>query len=144
MPNADDIFRLFEEGDPNGDARVEKIVNQLDEIGSTTEFQLGMFTKLIQNNIVFQEKLEKFFKDIGKKYDKETTKKSSEYTVFNRAWYYIEKVDADSDEFVTIILEHNMNYTRDALERAVLYFEQQEEYEKCAHLFKILEIIKKV
>ena len=143
VPNADDIFRLFEEGDPNGDARVDKIAQQLDLINDTIEFNLGMFAKLIQNNIVFQEKLKKFFKDIGKDFDEKTTKQASEHTVFNRAWYYLNKVDVDDEKLVLTVLEHNTEYLENSLERSLLYFENTEEYERCAHIHSILEVIKK-
>lgn len=144
MPRPEDIFRLFEEGDPDKDAHVEKLANQLDLLNDTVEFNLGMFAKLIQNNIVFNLKLEKFFKDIGKPYDKKTTKQASEHTVFNRSWHYLNRIDPDSDELIAVLLEHNTKFLEDSLERALNYFESTEEYERCSHIHKILKLIKAI
>ena len=140
--NVDRIFGLFDDEMPEGER--SKIIADLEEFNDSMEFNLGMFTKLIQNNIVFNEKLKKFFKDIGKKYDEETTKKSSEHTVFNRSWHYLNKVDPDSDEFIQVILEHDMKFLSSSLERALIFFESSEEYEKCAHIHKMIKLIKAI
>lgn len=140
--NVDRIFGLFD--DEMSESERSKIIANLEEFNDSMEFNLGMFTKLIQNNIVFNEKLKKFFKDIGKEYDEETTKKSSEHTVFNRSWYYLNKVDPDLDEFIQVILEHDMNFLESSLERALIFFESSEEYERCAHIHKMLKLIKAI
>lgn len=140
--NVDRIFGLFDDEMPESER--SKIIADLEEFNDSMEFNLGMFTKLIQNNIVFNEKLKKFFKDIGKKYDEETTKKSSEHTVFNRSWHYLSKVDPDSDEFIQVILEHDMKFLESSLERALIFFESSEEYEKCAHIHKMTKLIKAI
>lgn len=142
MSNVNKIFGLFDDEMPDGEKA--KIIADLEEFNDSMEFNLGMFTKLIQNNIVFNEKIKKFFKDVGKEYDEETTKKASEHTVFNRSWHYLNKVDPDSDEFIQVILEHDMNFLDNSLERALIFFESSEEYERCAHIHKMLKLIKAI
>lgn len=146
------IFNLFDDNDDgrDGDADNEEykaakeLGRHLEIVGDTIEFNLLMFTKLIQNNIVFNEKLKKFFKDIGKDFDEKATKKASEFTVFNRSWSYLKKVDVDTDEFTQVILEHDLTFVQNSLERALKFFESSEEYEKCAHIHKILKVVKAV
>ena len=142
MSNVNKIFGLFDDEMPDGEKA--KIIADLEEFNDSMEFNLGMFTKLIQNNIVFNEKIKKFFKDVGKEYDEETTKKASEHLVFNRSWHYLNKVDPDSDEFIQVILEHDMNFLDNSLERALIFFESSEEYERCAHIHKMLKLIKAI
>lgn len=142
MSNVNKIFGLFDDEMP--DSEKSKIIADLEEFNDSMEFNLGMFTKLIQNNIVFNEKIKKFFKDVGKEYDEETTKKASEHTVFNRSWHYLSKVDPDLDEFIQVILEHKMDFLESSLERALAFFESSEEYERCAHIHKMLKLIKAI
>lgn len=145
------VFNLFpDDDDRDGSADNEEydaakeLGRHLEVVGDTIEFNLLMFTKLIQNNIVFNEKLKKFFKDIGKDYDEKTTKKASEFTVFNRSWSYLKKVDVDTDEFTQVILEHDLTFVQDSLGRALKFFESSEEYEKCSHIHKILKVVEAV
>jgi hypothetical protein len=110
----------------------------------TPDAKIGMFVKLIQNNIVFNEKLKQFFKNAQQEFDEEVTKQSSEFTVFNRAWYYIKDIDIDNKEHLYAVIKQDTKYLLDSLERAIKYFENREEYEKCAHIHKIEKIVKEI
>ena len=145
------VFNLFNDDDDRNKGAdneeyqaAKELGRHLEIVGDTIEFNLLMFTKLIQNNINFNEKLKKFFKEVGKEYDEESTKKASEFTVFNRAWSYLKKVDVDTIEFTQVLLEHNLTRVQDSLERALRFFESSEQYEKCAHIHNILRIVKSV
>lgn len=135
MPNINDIFGLF------GDNQPQPQEIHIDFM-ETPEARIGMFVKLIQNNIVFNQKLKQFFKKVDKEFDEETTQKSSEFTVFNRSWYYIKDIDIDDEKHLYAAIEQDTLYLLNALKLSILFFENLEEYEKCAHLHKIEKIVK--
>ena len=78
MPNINKIFGLFDDGKNSTPAKEIYI-----DFMSTPEGKIGMFMKLINNNIVFNEKIKAFFKKVDGSFDEIGTKKSSEFTVFN-------------------------------------------------------------
>lgn len=137
------IFNLFD--DENTSKVVEptkKLVDKLKEFKDSPTVKIGMFTKLILNHHVFHSKLENFLKKEEPTYDVKSTKESSEFVVYNRAWFYLNQVDLDKKEDIFAILDFNPNTLNNALESALLYFEGREEYLKCAHIFKIQQILK--
>ena len=140
MINKDKIFELFsstEEQEYNEDGIH---IDFMDD----SYIKVGMFIKLIQNNKVFQAKLKKFFDAIGKEFDEETTKESSEFTTFNRAWFYIKAIDIEIEEHLNSVIKHDTPTFLDSLEKSIKFFEAREEYKRCAHLFKIQAILKEI
>lgn len=136
--NKDTIFGLFDDSS-NSDST---IVNSVIAINDGPYYKLGMFTKLILNHFVFHNKLQKFLQKEEPSYNVKSTKEASEFVVFNRAWNYISKIDINIKEHIFAILDFNPKLLSSSLESALLYFEELEEYEKCAHLFKIKNILK--
>ena len=137
MPDANRIFGLFSGGDERNQPQ-EIHVDFMD----TPDAKIGMFVKLIHNNIVFNQKLKQFFDKVDKEFDEEATQKSSEFTVFNRAWYYIKNIDIDNEKHLYAAIKQDTMYLLDALELSIKFFEEREEYEKCAHLHKIEKTVK--
>ena len=135
--NKDKIFGLFEEKG-NETNHLEK----LDLPYNDSYMKIGMFTKLILNHFVFHAKLEKFLQQEEPSYNIQSTKEASSFVVFNRAWHYLKQVNPNDKETVFTILEFNPNSLNKALDSALQYFEDIEEYEKCAHIFKIKTILK--
>ena len=139
MIDKDKIFKLFVDGkEINGDKTKEEIK----EFMNGPYAKIGMFVKLIQNHEVFHKKLEKFLKQEQPDYNVESTKEASEYTVYHRAWSYIKQVDIDKSDDVKAIISFDPKIFYKTLNSAVDYFENYEEYEKCAHLHKMKEIVK--
>jgi len=103
-----------------------------------------MFVKLIQNHHVFHLKLEKFLKKEQPNYNVESTKEASEFTVYNRAWTYIKNISLDNHDDINAIINFDNKIFSKALSSAIQFFEQYEEYEKCAHLYKIKEVVKEI
>ena len=69
------VFNLFNDDDDRNKGAdneeyqaAKELGRHLEIVGDTIEFNLLMFTKLIQNNINFNKKLKKFFKEVGKEY----------------------------------------------------------------------------
>ena len=139
MIDKDKIFKLFVDGkEISGD----KTNKEIKDFMNGPYAKIGMFVKLIQNHEVFHKKLEKFLKQEQPDYNVESTKEASEYTVYHRAWSYIKQVDIDKSDDVKAIISFDPKIFYKTLDGAVDYFENYEEYEKCAHLHKMKEIVK--
>lgn len=139
MPDVNKIFGLFDDNKDNNPTPTV-YVNFMD----TQKGKLGMFVKLIQNNIVFNEKLKQFFKKADKEFDEEVVRKNSQFTVFQRSWHYIKQVDIDTREGIEAIVNYEPHMLKDCLNRAIKFYESSEEYEKCAHMHKILKLVEKI
>jgi hypothetical protein len=141
MIDKDKIFKLFVDGkEIDGDKTKEEIKDFM----NGPYAKIGMFVKLIQNHEVFHKKLEKFLKQEQPDYDVESTKEASEYTVYNRSWSYIKQIDIDNSDHINAIINFDPKIFFKTLDSAVNFFESYEEYEKCAHLHKIKELVKAI
>lgn len=135
----DKIFNLFEIS-PND--KIEEKNKSLVIFNNSPYHKLGMFTKLIVNHFVFHNKLEKFLKKEEPTYNVESTREASEFVVFNRAFNYLNQIDPSDKEVIFAILDFNDKILNKTLESALHYFEELEEFEKCAHIFKFQNILK--
>ena len=141
MIDKDKIFKLFVDGkEIDGDKTKEEIKDFM----NGPYAKIGMFVKLIQNHEVFHKKLEKFLKQEQPDYNVESTKEASEFTVYNRAWTYIKNISINNDDDLNAIINFDPKVFYKTLEGAVNFFESYEEYEKCAHLHKIKELVKEI
>jgi len=142
--NKDDIFNLFEDNPEEKKIQTvtieEFLENSQVEVGV---FQIGMFTKLISNHHIFHAKLKKFFEAEEVKYDFVQAKNASNFAVYHRAWFYINQIEVDNPGHVKAIKEFESTVLSKSLDSAIFYYEEREEYEKCAHLLKIKKLMKK-
>ena len=143
MIDKNKLFSLFGNTDEN---KGEILVEANSELLETPFIKIGMFTKLIVNHWVFHEKLKQFLSKEQPDYNVEETKDASEFTVFNRAWHYIKQIDLNKEDHLSAIIQFNKDPFIPALEAAINYFEDPdvEQYERCAFLFKILDLKKQV
>ena len=135
MINIDNIFELFS---TNEDLDGNNTVVHID-FTKTPIYWIGMYKKLVLNHINFNKKVLKFFKESNQELDIEDMKDAGEFVVYHRAWYYIQNVDIDNKEHVIAIEKYTDEYLDTALKLGISFFEQHEEYEKCALLKKILD-----
>ena len=140
MIDKNKIFGLF-----NSDNKVEKKEeNKPFTLNMDDPYtKIGMCVKLIQNHYVFHKKLEKFLKQENPNYSIESTKEASEFTVYNRAYGYLSKIDPNSKEHVKVIKSFDPKLIKKSLNTLLNYFISTEEYERCAHIHKIQENFKK-
>ncbi len=141
MIDKDKIFNLFIDGKEIKDQQTK---DEIKKFMNGPFAKIGMFVKLIQNHQVFHLKLEKFLKKEQPNYNVESTKEASEFTVYSRAWSYIKNIDLDNHDDVNAIINFEPEVFSKALGSAVKFFEQYEEYEKCAHLHTINEVVKRI
>jgi|TARA_R110000822_G_scaffold138660_1_gene276294 hypothetical protein len=134
MIDKNKIFDLF--GSPIQSEKdfIEIASNMLDEPFN----KIGMFTKLIINHIIFHQKLSKFLnQESNIAMNFEETKRASAFAIFNRAWFYIKQIDLKSKNDFEAIIKFKKEPFLSVLDEAIEYFEDEEEYEKCAKLLEI-------
>jgi hypothetical protein len=106
-------------------------------------FWIGMFKKIILNNQVFYHQLkshlpEELLKEIAQGDD------LADMVTYSRAWFYISKLDLKRRVDIDALSTFTDNDLLYASEMALRFFEDKEEYEKCAHIKKIQDTIKKI
>tara|TARA_B100001094_G_scaffold19283_1_gene16477 strand:+ start:98 stop:520 length:423 start_codon:yes stop_codon:yes gene_type:complete len=138
MINLDNIFHLFS---PNDD--LEGIDNGKVHIDfkNTPIYWVGMYKKLILNHINFNKKIMKFFQKSNKDLDLNDVKEAGEFVTYNKAWSYIKKIDLNNKDHKKGINTYADEYLDTSLKLGINFFIETEEYEKCAHLQKILNYL---
>jgi len=137
------IFGLFEEPQENNKEVSREEYNQLvDNYKKHPLYWVGMFKKLIYNHNLFNSQLLKFFEKLDEGLDQVDIDRAGEYVVFNKAWEYIKKINPEDKKHQEALYHFSDLHLKIALELAINYFQEQEEYEKCVHLKKNLEFVK--
>jgi predicted nucleic acid-binding protein len=140
MIDKDKMFSLFEQ--PEGKKDGKELVTFSNSLLEEPFTKIGMFTKLIINHNVFHQKLEKFLKAEKPDYDVQEARRASEFTVFNRAWHYISKIDLEDRNHLEAIMDFKSKPFLLSLDQSIEYFQGPdiEEYEKCAKLLEIKKL----
>ena len=136
MINLDNIFNLFGpdddfEGNNNGTTYMD--------FKNTPTYWVGMYKKLILNHISFNKKIMKFFQKSDKDLDLNDVKEAGEFVTYNRAWSYIKKIDISNKDHIKGIKTYSDEYLDTSLKLGISFFIETEQYERCAHLQKILD-----
>jgi len=130
----DKIFGLFDNGLQG--ANLGELVETINNVRDTPEFKVGMFTKIIMDHLNFNQKVIDFFAKTNDEFDKRDIALAGEFVIYNRSWYYIK----DKTHWYAIEKMANPK-TLTAVDLSINFFEEREEYEKCAHLIKISKAI---
>jgi hypothetical protein len=136
----ENIFELFSS---NEDLDGENNEVHID-FTQTPTYWIGMYKKLVLNHINFNKKVIKFFKESNEELDIEDVENAGEFVVYNRAWHYIQNVDINVKEHVIAIEKYQDEYLDTALKLGIHFFEESEEYERCALLKTILDKIEEI
>jgi hypothetical protein len=147
MIDKNKLFSLFGSSDDD-DFDEKKSIREFEKLVEEELEQpmnkLGMFVKLIINHLVFHQKLKKFLdKESSGAIDLETTKEAASFAVFNRAWHYVKDLDLKNKNHCKAVMDYKSGPLKQTLGEAILYFEEMEEYEKCAFLHTIQKLKKK-
>lgn len=140
----DKIFDLF--GSAEFDTPLEKKAKAADDIiliQETPMFWIGMFKKIVLNNQSFYHQLKHNLPaDLVK--EMAGLDDMAEIVTYSRAWFYASKLDlkrrVDVDAMLTFA-DDNLVY---ALALTIKFFEGKEEYEKCAHLKQIQDMVERL
>lgn len=136
--NLDNIFNAF--GD-NAPLQEKAALIMLQE---TQAFKLGMFKKIIWNQKNMDAKLEALKKHMPElvEFMSISNGEVSELITYTRAWVHIKDFDPTSEQGIDASLIFSDEYTVAACDLAINFWEEQEEYEKCAHIKKIKDLLK--
>jgi len=132
------IFNLFESGSEEKSKEDVVLIN----IKDTPIYWIGMFKKLIQNNNIFTTQVVGFFDKINPELDLEDIKEMGDRVAYERAYYYLSKIDIENKMHQDSILLNMDDNLKKSLNKSILYFQEYEEYEKCAFIKKILDFTK--
>jgi hypothetical protein len=143
--NADKIFSLFddEEGSKPDFDHSKDLSYLLEDYRKHPMFWVGMFKKLIHNHKIFNHKVIDFFTDMDEELDIYDVETAGEFVVYNRAWFWISKIDISDRNHQKSLVHFSDEYLDTYLKFSISYWEETEEFEKCAHLKHILDFLKK-
>ena len=137
--NLDNIFNAFEDNTPLNEKAA------LLDLQKTQAFKLGMFKKIIWNQKNMDAKLNALrehmpelveFMAIGED-------EVGEVVTHTRAWAYIKDFNPDSEQGIDATRIFSDQHTLTACNLAINFWEEKEEYEICAHIKKIKDLITK-
>lgn len=136
----DNIFELFSSSE---NVEGENDIVHID-FTQTPTYWIGMYKKLVLNHLNFNKKVVQFFKESNHELDVADMENAGEFVVYNRAWHYIQNVNINVEEHVLAIKKYQDEYLDTALKLGIHFFEEQEEYERCALLKRILDKIQEI
>jgi hypothetical protein len=119
-----------------------------DEVNETTQvvfegpiMWIGMFSKLIANYEVFTKQIIMFFRTTNQDLNMDDIEQASSYMVYTRAYDSLSKIDPENPLHIEALKLYSDKPFKTALKNALEYYENIEEYEKCAFLKKIQDVI---
>ena len=136
MVNADHIFSLFGSGDDLDGNPVEKSYLNFKQ---TPLYWVGMFKKTVLNHVNFNKKIIKFLQKSNQELTIHEIQEAGEYVIYYKAWAYIRKIDLSEKSHLLAVDHYSDEFLDTPLKMAISFFEEKEEYEKCAHLKRILD-----
>ena len=142
--NLSNFFSLFSNNDNPKNQKEENLTlsPNIEELMDTPVYWISMFKKLIYNYKSFGDKLllqvEGF--DIGTNYD--DVQRAYEFMLYERSYFYLSCLDISNPGDLKILKEKSDEILLFSLNTCLLYFEEQEEYEKCSFIKEILDISK--
>ena len=142
--NVDKIFGLFDNEDetPKSNSDVNQDMSYLlEDYKQHPMFWVGMFKKLIYNHQSFSDKILNSFKDLDGELDMNDVENAGEFIVYNRAWYWINKIDIKEQLHQNALTHYADEILLTYTKVVILYFQELEEYEKCAHLKKVQDFL---
>ncbi len=137
--NLDKLFNLFQsDEDPTPEER--NIANNA-ELVDHPYIYMGLFKKLIINYSTFSEQLFQFMRSSDVNLDVEKMEKAGVHMVYWRAYDHLAKIDLTNSFHAEIIQTYADDKFIQALTACLQYYEDMEEYERCAFLKKILDMV---
>ena len=137
------IFNLFG-GDPKKYNDEPPTTINMANFEKTPSYKIGMFKKIILNQHIFQKKLIDMFKTPKDDFGMDGMDEVGEYIAHHRAWSYIEDCVIDNEIWQDSLSIQNDENLETAVKLSISFFEELEEYEKCAHLHNIQEVVKRI
>jgi hypothetical protein len=137
------IFGLFSDEEPKSLKEKSQLIDDILDFKEHPLFWVGMFKKLIQNHKLFNKEIIGFFSILDQELDIDDVKQAGEFVVYTKAFSWVEKIDVNNKLHYDSILKFSDDTFLSYLKISISYFEKFEEYEKCAHLKNIQNIVEK-
>ena len=136
------IFNLFDgKGSTNSDYKKSTPLLTLDP--KSFPYILGMFKKLILNYHNYSESIVKMLVKAGGDLNMDQIRESSEIMLYTQAYEYLLDLELDDENLADFIGKKQDFELKAALELALRFFENYEEYEKCIVVKKLLDFFSK-
>jgi hypothetical protein len=129
------IFGLFDALNSNTNL-IEDGEGYID-IKDTPEYKIGMFTRIIMDHMQFNDRVVEFFSKASNELEREDIENAGEFVVYHRGWFYIKGIDVKNRRDWYALEKMANLKTLTAMDLSINYFEEREEYLKCAHLLKL-------
>jgi hypothetical protein len=130
------IFNLFGDSEGKYNEKFSSSIN-MEDFEKTPSYKIGMFKKIILNQHVFQKKLINMFKTPKDDFGMEGMDEVGEYIAHHRAWSYMKDCVIENEIWQDSLSIQNDENLKTAVKLSISFFEEVEEYEKCAFLKKI-------
>ena len=140
------IFDLFSGGrEGDGDYTQQELedLRKMEEFKESPMFKVGMFKKLIFNHLAYKDRIIDLFKNVKPNLNIYELEEAGETITFERGWEFISQCEIDKEEWQQCLILYNDEEIKVALRLSINFFQDLEEYEKCAYLKKILDFCKK-
>ena len=138
------IFSLF---DKDFDDSLQKDIG---DYKKSFHFKIGMFIKVVIYGDKWKKSVVSMFSKADTEFDVKDINSVGDMMLYTRAWYWISQFDFDDKECLDdlkLFLDkdrdtYNSSDLFISLMRTIKYFEKVEEFEKCAFLVKIRDLLK--
>ena len=137
----DNIFSLF--GLPEDGEQSKSLKKDLEDFKKSPYFKLGMFVKMVKNGLHFKRQIVSFFSKSEPELNINGLDDAGDFMMYNRAWFWISQCKIRSKIWKEALKEYNSEDLVMALKSSIQYFEELEEYERCAFLKKIQDFLEK-
>jgi hypothetical protein len=139
MLDINNILNIFDSTDNSKDDEVSSLI----DFSEHPLFWISGYNKIVNNYTFFFQYSIKNFKDILKDdEDLVNVEKATKQVLFNKAWEYIQNINVSNIFHVECIKLKSSDSLIYTLDLGIKFFEEKEEFEKCALLKNIQDIAK--
>ena len=112
------------------------------ELQKTQTFKLGMFKKIIWNQKNMEDKMDQLLNAMPELAEKlDFGDDAGEFVTHTRAWVYLKDFDVTLEQSKDAAKIFADDYTITACKLAISFWEEREDYKKCAHIKKVQDFL---
>jgi hypothetical protein len=135
-----DLDKFFSFFNPASD-KDKEFQDSLESFKESPIYKIKIFERLILNGLTFTKHIVNFFNKADEDLDTNQIGLAGTFMMYNRAWFWIGQLDWDNEQWVHDLKIASSEDILTAVKLSIHYFEEQEEYEKCAFLKKIQSFV---
>ena len=113
-----------------------------EDFPSSITHKIDMFIKLLRNGHTFKDSIISFLSKADEDLEPNDVKQAGEFLIYNRGWFWLCLFKPNKQWKLAISDYSNKIELIKYLNLSIKYFESIEEYEKCATLNNIFNIVK--